>query len=248
MDLSDNKIPVARPGIDNDSGLDSVPVIEFLSGRHRGTHQRIAEQTVFLTINELGGISIIPASESVEGENYPIRLHRSGDTYELEVQPLYNVWVNGKNVSQHTLVSGELLEIGRNGPMLRFRIYPAGEVPLRTAANAFNDCIDCARYSDGSFVRRTGRLMSEFISELVVHTTAGFRILVVILLAALVVSMVYLSRQSQYLEERLAAESGFTQRISELLRRTERDAITSEDLANLRAQLEKRVDALEARS
>ena len=248
MDLSDNKIPVARPGLDNDSGLDSVRVIEFLSGRHRGTHQRIAEQTVFLTINELGGISIIPASESVEGENYPIRLHRSGDTYELEVQPLYNVWVNGKNVSQHTLVSGELLEIGRNGPMLRFRIYPVGEVPLRTAANAFNDCIDCARYSDGSFVRRTGRLLSEIISELVVHTTAWFRILVVILLAAMVVSMVYLSRQSQYLEERLAAESSFTQRISELLRRTERDAITSEDLANLRAQLEKRVDALEARS
>jgi len=119
--------------------------------RPRGTHQRIAEQTVFLTINELGGISIIPASESVEGENYPIRLHRSGGTYELEVQPLYNVWVNGKNVSQHTLVSGELLEIGRNGPMLRFRIYPVGEAPRRTAANAFNDCIDCARYSDGSY-------------------------------------------------------------------------------------------------
>ncbi len=248
MDLSDSKIPVVRPGIDNDSGLDSVPVIEFLSGRHRGTHQRIAEQTVFLTINELGGISIVPASESVEGENYPIRLHRSGDTYELEVQPLFNVWVNGKNVSQHTLLSGELLEIGRNGPMLRYRIYPVGEVPLRTAANAFTDCIDCARYSDGSFVRRTGRLMSEIISELVVHTTVWFRILVVILLAALVVSMVYLSRQSQYLEERLAAESSFTQGISELLQRTERDAITSEDLANLRAQLEKRVDALEARS
>jgi S1-C subfamily serine protease len=248
MDVPDDKIPAATLAIDKDTASDSAPVIEFLSGRHRGTHQQISEQTVFLTINELGGISIVPASESVEGENYPIRLHRSGDTYELEVQPLFNVWVNGKNVSQHTLQSGELLEIGRNGPMLRYRIYPVGEVPLRTAANAFNDCIDCARYSDGSFARRTRRLVSEFISELVVRTTVWFRILVVALLAILVISTVYLSRQSQYLEERLTAETSFTQGISELLQRTERKAITSEDLANLRAQLEKRVDALEARS
>ena len=248
MDLSDDKITATTSAIDNNSGSDSVPVIEFLSGRHRGTHQQIAEQTVFLKINEFGGISIVPASEAIEGEEYPIRLDRSDDTYDLAVQPLFNVWINGKNVLKHTLLSGELLEIGRNGPMLRYRIYKEGEVPSRTAANAFTDCIDCARYSDGSLVRRTGRLMSEMASELVVRTTVWFRITVVVLLAALVVSMIYLSRQSQYLEERLEQESSFTQGISEVLQRTERDAITNEDLANLRAQLEKRVDALEARS
>jgi len=248
MDVSDDKIPAAMPSIDSDSESDSVPVIEFLSGRHRGTHQQITEQTVFLTINEFGGISIIPTSEATEGEDYPIRLDRSGDTYDLEVQPLFNVWVNGKNVLKHTLLSGELLEIGRNGPMLRYRIYNAGEVPNRTAANAFTDCMDCARYSDGSFVRRTGRLVSEMASELVVRTTVWFRITVVILLTVLAVSMVYLSWQSRDLEKRLEQESSFTQGISELLQRTQRDAISSEDLASLRAQLEKRVDALEARS
>jgi serine protease Do len=247
MDVSDANISVTSAAV-NDSGSDSIPVIEFLSGRHRGTHEKISEKTVFLAINEFGGISIVPASEAIKGEEYPIRLHRSGDTYELEVEPLFYVWVNGQNVSQHTLQSGELLEIGRNGPMLRYRIYPKGEVSHRTAANAFTDCIDSARYSDGSFARRTGRLLSEMVGELVVRTTIWFRVLVVVLLVALVASMVYLSRQSLYLEERLAEESIFMQEISELLQRTERDAITSEDLASLRAQLEKRVDALEARS
>jgi serine protease Do len=248
MDVSNHKTPAATSAIDSISESDSIPVIEFLSGRFRGTHQQVTEQTVFLAINEFGGISVIPASEAIENEDYPIRLQRSGDTYALEVKPLFNVWVNGEKVSQHSLLSGELLEIGRNGPMLRYRIYKEGEVPHRTAAIAFTDCIDSARYSDGSFARRTGRFMSEMASELVVRTTVWFRILVVAMLVILVVSMVYLSRQSQYLEERLAEESSFMQGVSELLKRTEKDAITSEDLASLRAQLEKRVDALEARS
>ena len=248
MDVSDHQAPAVRPAIDSHTEPELVPVIEFLSGRFRGTHQLINEQTVFLKVNEFGGILVIPASEAVDGENYPVRLNRSDDNYVLEVDPGFNVWVNGVKVSQHTLVSGELLEIGRNGPMLRYRIYPKGEVSHRTAANAFTDCIDSARYSDGSFARRTGRLLSEMVGELVVRTTIWFRVLVVVLLVALVASMVYLSRQSLYLEERLAEESIFMQEISELLQRTERDAITSEDLASLRAQLEKRVDALEARS
>lgn len=244
MDAPDTRTPA--PGHNQESN--SIPVIEFLSGRHRGTHEKITEKTVFLTINELGGITIVPASKAIKGEEYPVRLHKSGNTYELEVEPLFYVWVNGKNVSQHTLQSGELLEIGRNGPMLRYRIYAKGEVPQRTASNAFIDCIDTARYSDGSFARRTGRLLSEMIGELVVRTTIWFRVLVVVLLLALVVSMLYLSRQSRQLEERLAEESAFMQGIAELLKRSEKDAITSEDLSSLRIQLEKRVDALEAQS
>jgi len=248
MELPDDNSRESPTPADSDPDPTSVPVIEFLSGRHRGQHEEITESTVFLALNEVGGLSIIPASKVVEGEHHPIRLQRSGDTYELEVIAPFQVWVNGEQVSRHTLVSGELLEIGRNGPMARYRIYAIGEIPLRTARHAFNDCIDCARYSDGSFVSRSGRLVTALAGELVVRTTVWFRILVVVLLVALIVSTAYLSRQNRNLEARLEQEASFMLGISELLRRSQKEAITREQLSSLRNQLEQRVDALEARS
>jgi len=246
--VSDDVTPAAASTTDSDSRQVSVPVIVYLSGRRRGTTERLAEQTVFIDVNTDGGITLIPASEAVDSAHQPIRLHRSGEAYELEVQPSRNVWVNGEKVGQRTLSSGDVLEIGRNGPMLRFRIYAAGEAPHRTTADAFTDCIDCARYTDGSFAKRSGRFMSGMAGELVVRTTFWFRVVVVTLLVALVISTVFLSRQSQYLEERLEQEASRMQGISELLQRSEREAITSDDLVDLRVQLEKRVEALEARS
>ncbi|HUV22325.1 MAG TPA: serine protease [Gammaproteobacteria bacterium] len=248
MELPDDNSRAILPPAESDPDPTTVPVIEFLSGRNRGTHEEIAESTVFLAINEVGGLWIIPASKAVAGEDYPIRLQRSGDTYELEVIAPFQVWVNGEQVSRHTLVSGELLEIGRNGPMARYRIYAIGQIPLRTASHAFYDCIDCARYADGSLVSRSGRLVTALASELVMRTTLWFRILVVVLIVALIVSTTYLSRQSRNLEARLEQEASLKLGIAELLRRSENEAITREQLSSLRKQLEKRVDALEARS
>jgi len=248
MELSDDNSRASPPPAESDPDPTTVPVIEFLSGRNRGTHAEIDESTVFLTINEVGGLSIIPASQAVAGEDYPIRLLRSGDTYELEVIAPFKVWVNGEQVSRHTLVSGELLEIGRNGPMARYRIYEIGQIPLRTASHAFYDCIDCARYTDGSLVSRSGRLVTALASELVMRTTFWFRILVVVLLVALIGSTAYLLQQNRNLEARLAQESSLVLGISELLRRSEKEAITREQLSSLRNQLEQRVVALEARS
>ena len=248
MELPDDNPAAIPPPADRDPDPTTVPVIEFLSGRNRGSHEEIAEPTVFLTINEIGGLSIIPVSKAVADEDYPVRLQRSGDTYELEVIAPFQVWVNGEQVSRHTLRSGELLELGRNGPMARYRIYAIGRIPLRTASHAFYDCIDCARYADGSLVSRSGRLVAALAGELVTRSTVWFRILVVVLLVALIVSTTYLSRQSRNLEVRLEQEASFMLGISEILRRSEKEAISREQLSSLRKQLEKRVDALEARS
>jgi S1-C subfamily serine protease len=248
MELADDNSRANPTPAASDPDPTTVPVIEFLSGRNRGTHEEITEPTVFLAINEVGGLSIIPVSKVVNGDDYPIRLRRSGDTYELEATAPFQVWVNGEQVSLHTLVSGELLEIGRNGPMARYRIYAIGQIPLRTATHAFYDCIDCARYADGSLVSRSGRLVTALASELVMRTTFWFRILVVVLLVVLIVSTTYLSRQSRNLEARLEQEASLMLGISEMLRRSEKEAITREQLSSLRNQLEQRVDALEARS
>ena len=251
MEISDQKPGAVKSSPEEDRpGL--VPAIVFLSGRNRGKTEPLAEQTVFLGFNEAGGIISIPASAADLGEEYPVRLHRSGDTYELEVQPSIDVWVNGERTSQRTLASGEVIEIGRNGPMLRYRIYGEGGIPGRTAADAFSDCIDCARYADGSITRRTGRFMSAMAGELVIHTTPWVWFAISVVTIAMVAGLVTLSRQNirleQQLEARLARDATVMQEISEWLQRNEETAITGEDLAELREKLEQRVGALEARS
>jgi len=232
-----------------------VPVIVYLSGRHRGTTAHLTAQTIYLEINADGGLAITPAVDAHPDADNPARLHRSGDSYELDVQPDHNVWVNGESTQQHTLVSGDLMEIGRNGPMLRFRLYPAKTAPRRTAADAFSDCVDCARYSDGSLVRRGGRFIASAASELLLRTTFWFRTIVIVVLVGLLASTLLLSQRSRDLEQRIQQETLRMQSISELLEQTGRDAISERDLVALRGELEQnlsttvqRVEALEARS
>jgi hypothetical protein len=56
MELPDDNSRVTPTPADSDPDPTSVPVIEFLSGRHRGAHEEITEPTVFLALNEVGGL------------------------------------------------------------------------------------------------------------------------------------------------------------------------------------------------
>jgi S1-C subfamily serine protease len=228
------------------------PVIVYMSGRLRGTVEPLTDSTVLIVREGESGVRV-RAPEETDGE-VPVRLHRAGQSYELEVMPEESVWVNAERTDGKLLESGDVLEIGRNGPMLRYRLYADGTVPTRSVAEAFADCFDVARYDHRDVVRRTGRLLGEMTSELVVRTTLWFRITVVVLLAALVVSTGYLIYENLQLTERVARSEARMAGMSRVLQQTQSEAITQEDLLALRSVLEtglttavERVGALEAR-
>ncbi len=223
-----------------------------MSGRRRGTVERLTGHTVPIVREGESGVRVGGAPDAAN--EVQVRLHRSGNSYELEAMPEQSVWVNAEPARSRLLESGDVLEIGRNGPMLRYRIYADGIVPARSVSEAFTDCVACARFDRRDAIRRTGRLLGEMTSELLVRTTLWFRLTVVALLAALIVSTMYLVLENRRLAERVARSEVQMAGISRILQQAQSEAITREELLALRETLEgglstavERVGALEAR-
>lgn len=235
--------------------MSEVPYIAVLSGLRRGHIRQLTEKTLRIEVGANEDVRIFPP----DGESVvqcPAILHRAGDTYEIEVAEGQEVWVNGARIAEsRTLRSGDLLEIGHGGPMLRYRTYPVGQIPHKTMAEMFADGIDGARADGLSAWRKTARFLSNLLYDATTHSTMWFRIWVVVLLTALVISVVVLVVQSLRLQQRMVQEGMRIEGIAELLEKTGTETIKQKDLVEVQREVEarvaeavKRVEALEKRS
>ena len=91
------------------------PVMVYMSGRYRGKVEPLTDNTVLIARDEHSGVRVGATAESAD--EVPVRLHRAGDSYELEVMPEQLVWVNAERTQSRLLESGDVLEIGRDGPI-----------------------------------------------------------------------------------------------------------------------------------
>ena len=238
----------------SDKAAVPVPVVVHLSGSRRGTTERLAGDV--LTIGSSAAAEIrLPADEEPAVGRLHARLERRGPTYELNTVAGQSVWVNGEPVKQLVLASGDVLEVGEGGPILRFRLYPPGSRAYKSVIEAFSDCIDCARRDSGTFLQRASILLTGIPKELVTQTHPWFRGSLVALLVLLLLSSVAILHRSLRLDERLTTEEQRVTGLAELLAHTERRALSSDELAAARTELEgqlsatvERVAALEARS
>jgi S1-C subfamily serine protease len=173
----------------------------------------------------------------------------SGD-FELIAGADRPIWVNSEPVRRRRLTSGDVLEIGLDGPLLRFRVYPPGTRASKSVAEAFADGVDGARFAKRSGPARAAFGVIGAMRELAVRMPHWFRLTVTLLLAALVTGTVLLLLRGRRLEERLALEARRVEGLAELLDRTD-PRLTGPDLAMIRSELTtalERVEALEARS
>ena len=231
-----------------------VPVVAYLSGPRRGTTERLAGDDLRIGTFPDAEIRITAAGADVPAEHYAT-LHRSGLTYKLVVQPGKHVWVNGEQSDRLVLTSGDVLEIGKGGPVLRFRVYPPGTPPYKSLTQVFSDCVDCARYSNRGPVGKAAVLLSGVPMELVTQTSRLFRGSVSVVLLLLMASTVVLVRRSVMLEQRLTTDRTRVAGLAELLDRTRGNPRTHEELSQMLAEVEaslattaERLEALEARS
>jgi serine protease Do len=227
-------------------------VIVHLSGDFRGKSQRLAAETLVLGTAPNADVFLL-AHEDLVGPHHAT-LVRQGETYELRVTPGWSVWVNGARVETRILESGDMLEIGAEGPVLRFRLYEPGSRAYKSAREAFADCVDCARLASQTALGRTGLFLAGMPKELATQTSVGFRAAVVVALAVLLGGMGMLTHRSFRLEERLESETVRLQVLAEVVE-TADDRLTDEDLRQLRSELEgrltetvERVESLEARA
>lgn len=216
-----------------------VPVVVHLSGSRRGTTQRLRGRT--LRIGTASEAEIHVAGEPVAEHHATLSLR--GSTYGIRAETGRAVWVNGDRVEVLTLQSGDVIEIGAEGPVLRFRLYPPGSPAFKSLAEVFADCIDCARLAAPTFPARAAVLVGGAMRELTTQTSWRVRGGLIAFLVMAVAGVVVLAWQNRALEEQHMRVVG----LQELLEETEQRFITPEDLETMLGGIDKRLSSTSAR-
>lgn len=212
-----------------------IPVVVHLSGARRGTTEQVEGDTLRIGTSAEAEIRL-QADEVACAAAVYATLERRGLTYELHVMPGLSVWVNGEATQHLVLASGDLIEIGKGGPVLRFRVYAPGTAPHKSLAEAFSDCLDCARYGGRTSLERAAIFLAAMPRELATQTSPRLRASTAALLALLALSLV-LAVRSVVLERRLAQEALQVRGIAALLDRSADRAVGPAGLAELRNQV-----------
>jgi len=220
-----------------------------LSGRQRGASQPLSDDRV--TVGSSAADQILVAGDP--GRTLAT-LEKRGQTYELRAGRGVDVFVNGEPTASLVLASGDVIEIGKGGTVLRFRLYPAARGPYKSMGEAFSDCIDCARFGGRGALDRAGIVLAGVPYELATKTTPAMRFTFLALLFLLFLTTGVAVVRSVSIERRFAAERGRMEGLEALLARTEHATYSRSDFDTARAELEDligaslgRVEALEAR-
>lgn len=239
----DEQVKKPRPGA-------AVPIIGLVhvSGSRHGTTEMLFDDA--LVIGTAADAEIhLPADHEPAVAPCHARLERRDGTYLLRATPGEVVRVNGEEVDELVLASGDVIELGHGGPRLRFRVYRSKPGPYKTMSEALADCADCAHHGGRGRLSKAGRFLRHAPRELATHTSPRFRwgVAAVVLLA---VAVGVLTDQNLRLGRQLAGERLRIDGLAALLARTEE--LTLEDIRQVRSELEEnlggtleRVSALE---
>jgi hypothetical protein len=224
-----------------------VAVFVHLSGDRRGTTQRLSGDT--LTIGTAPWASVVlPPDPGPGPEPIHATLHCRGNTYELVATADADVWVNGQLVDTLVLASGDLIEFGKDGPILRYRLRPPESPAYKSLGEAFTDSVDFARHGSRTALGAAAVVARGMPWQLATQTSRRFRILTVLALVVLLGSTLFLAGQNFRLERRLATELARVDGLAELLEQNQRGSLGATELADLRREVEARMESLEARS
>jgi len=228
-------------------------VVVHLSGDLRGRTQRLTGDRLTIGTAPGADVRLLAHEATVAAEH--AELVRSGTTWELHALPGRAVWVDGGRVETRRLANGDVLEIGPEGPVLRFRLYPPGDDAWKSPGEAFEDGLDRARYAGGGRLARAGRLFAGVARELATQTSHRFRALAALALILLLASLAWLGLSERRTASRLSAADQRLRAVTDLVERDRLAALDADDLLALQAEIEKRLSetserlkSLEARS
>ncbi|MEM7582858.1 MAG: trypsin-like peptidase domain-containing protein [Acidobacteriota bacterium] len=213
-----------------------IPGLFHLTGSRRGTTETLVAERVRIGSSANTEIHV-PADREPSVAPLHATLHRRGLTYQLRSEPGQTVWVNDEPVDEMVLASGDVLQLGEDGPRLRFRIYRHGHPIYRSMAEVLADCVDCAKADGDTRLDQAGIFLKTAPRDLATQTSPRFRWLSAVVLLALIASTASLAFKSARLEERLESQRLRVTGIDELLKKTESEALTPEDLGAVRTAL-----------
>lgn len=221
----------------NESSRSATAALEYLTGPARGTASWLSGVALDLVLQDNHGVLIAEAGNVATPDSIVARLHRSGDSYEIEARNERPLWVNGDRVEAIQLKQRDMVEFGDNGPLARFRLYRQGDRVRRSLGDMLDDCIDYTRVSRKPRVVRWQKALSEFGRDFVVETTVLFRVGVVLALVLLTVFSYQQYRANISLQQQAASSAGKLEDFARTLTRTNQEALRPSDLNRLRREL-----------
>ena len=230
-----------------------VPAIVFLSGRRRGAVVWPEGDYLRIGTSPDVEVALVRARGEVPVEEYGI-LRRFGESYELEVAAEKEIRVNGDPVDRRLLSADDVLEIGPDGPHLRFRLYRAASTG-KSLRDAWRDARDSARIVSRTRWGRWASLVRGAVVQSLTQTSRTARgALLTGLLVAIAAAALITVRGIQFQRD-LARERGRVSGLAELVTRQTDSSATSQQVARAIAELQsslsqtaRRVRALEGQS
>lgn len=208
-----------------------------LSGERRGRIEALEQKTLRIVAGAETGPDFL-APDDERAADFHATLHRSGDGYEIEPAPNHEIWLNGQLLSGSAkLRSGDLLEIGHEGPVVRYRLHSPAVPLTKTFAEAVADSLNGARADGRSKLGRTSRFLTNVTHDLATQTTLWFRVWVLVLLTLVVISIAILVAQNVRLQKRVAVEGTRLELLEEMLEKRGAELLTQQELLTLQGEV-----------
>lgn len=223
-----------------------IAVLDHLSGPSIGLQTLIYSEKldVFLSPERHITVAAIKPGRMARKDGKLIaRLCRSEGAYRLEAGEDTVIWINGREVSTAELFHDDIVEFGEKGPLSRFRLIDSSTHKRRYFSEICDDCWDYTRTSRRSVPARVANAVGAGMVRIASGSTILFRTCVVSLLVLLgfLVYQQHIVNQMQKTE--LSAGFGRLDDFAMTLARTQKEALTPNDLTELRSGLSRDIDA-----
>lgn len=217
--------------------------LEPLTGPARGTAIWLDGSTLDVSVHGDRLVDIVePGRDTGRGE-VVARLHRLGNTYEIEAREDRPLWINGERIAVKRLEHRDVIELGDVGPLTRFRLYRNGSRVDKSVTDILEDCIDYARVSRQPVTVRIGRAARDLLRSFAGQTTLLFRVSVVAAIAFLGILTFLQIRSTNLLQEQVQRDASRLEGFANALTRARQEALRPSDLNALRMELGGRLSA-----
>lgn len=223
--------------------VETFSVIDHVQGPLRGSRQILTGHHhgigtgdgAFIHFPTHGVLDVLPRHAT---------LRQDGDAYQIRAADDAPVFVNGEQVAEQVLRHGDLIRLGQNGPLLRYRVVVGSlrqhiispRMPVyKPMKEVLDDCVECAKENSNSAIITGMRILRNLPKDISTQTSPVTRVLSLGMLFILVSILGLLTVRLSNLESQLNVQ---TEAIAQRLGLVEKERqITAEELRRIRSDI-----------
>jgi S1-C subfamily serine protease len=219
-------------------------MLTHLTGSRRGRTQYFDTDSISFGVGRQCGIVFDGAKDTVVCPVHAELTVQNGAPVIRDQSRQRALFVNGRERAEAPLQDGDLIQLGQEGPLLRFRLCPEDAPETKPLKNIVADCRDIVvrtphpRYLSPLYLAR------HLLADIIRYASPAVRVTVALLLVAPLLLIVVLGSVA-YRQHRLALQS--QERMAELVRQLETERLTQGGMEERIAQERRHVEELSRR-